>query len=140
MIGMFRSLATSQAKLYADQLDYYSVHMYPHPASNTTSLLRAQFQNQMDALPDDGKPVVVEEFYPLSLSSAVSYDDYFKVFLEVTQPRTRAYTTYYCANDPHLANPFLNAICKAWLLMLQCSADAADWQMCAANRQANVPV
>ena len=136
------SLATGQERLYADQLDYYSVHMYPHPTSNTTALLRTQFQNQMDELPDDGKPVFVEEFFPLSLSLrrdtlAESYADYMSVFLEVTQPRTRAYTTYYCANNPSAANPIVDAICDTWLLLLQCSADAGDWQECATNGTTN---
>jgi hypothetical protein len=43
---------------------------YPHPTSNTTALLKAQFEQQLSELPDDDKPVMVEEFFPLSLSGA----------------------------------------------------------------------
>ena len=32
----------------------------------------------MDELPDDGKPVFVEEFFPLTLSG-MSFTEYFKV-------------------------------------------------------------
>ena len=79
----------------------------------------------MDELPDDDKPVFVEEFYPLTLSGRVSYRDYMRVFLEVTQPRAQAYTTYYCANDPAMTNPFLEAICKPWLALVQeCATNA----------------
>jgi hypothetical protein len=92
--------------------------MYPHPSSNTTALLKAQFQKQMEALPDDGKPVFLEEFFPLSLAG-VSFEDYLAVFIEVTQPRARAYTTYYCANNPSVKNPIADQICEAWLQLVQ---------------------
>ena len=37
-----------------------------------------------------------------------------------TQPRARAYTTYYCANNPAAAvNPILSAICDTWLELVQ---------------------
>ena len=43
--------------------------------------------------------------------------EYLQLFLEATQPRARAYTTYYCPTNS--TNAIANAVCEEWLGLMQ---------------------
>ena len=98
---------------YSDMLDFYSVHLYPPSSINTSNGLRTHFEQQMAELPDDDKPVFVEEFFPLGLNPAISVVDYLSLFTEVVSPRARAFTTYFCPTTG-----MLKEYCEDWLALV----------------------
>ena len=59
MVAWTGELFPAGCRPYQDELDYYSVHLYPPPNINTTAALKQHFEQQMAELPDDSKPVFV---------------------------------------------------------------------------------
>ena len=67
----------------------------------------------MSELPNDKKPVFVEEFFPLGLNPAIPVVDYLQLFTEVVSPRARAFTTYFCPTTGMLKD-----YCEDWLTLV----------------------
>jgi hypothetical protein len=119
---------------YSDVLDFYSVHLYPPNDINTTTGLRTHFQQQMAELPNDNKPVFVEEFFPLGLNPAISVVDYLQIFTQVVSPRARAFTTYFCPTTG-----VLKEYCEGWLALVATYA-AQNATATAENNEAGMSV
>jgi hypothetical protein len=81
-------------------LDFYSVHYYPpcSQISSNYSALVQYWQSQIAKIPQDGKKVVIEEFYPLvctSVNNSLPASELGKSLIEGTSPRSAGYVSFY---------------------------------------------
>lgn len=98
-----------------DGLDYYSLHLYPH-GNDTLGQLMEKWKRRIDTLPNDGRPVIIEEMYPLGGAPGISWTDLLQAYITSTSPRTVGYMSFFWGTAEQLKmGPIGASLYNKWL-------------------------
>ena len=106
-------------QIVAPAVDFHCFHLYPHSVPKGRDF-RAENIADWTALlarVTDGKPVVIEEFYPLVGGAGASFEQIRDMLLEATRPRAVGYVSFYWGDPEEMnwPNPIAKAIYADWL-------------------------
>jgi hypothetical protein len=106
-------------RVMADVVDFHCLHLYPAklPAErNTRDEQKRIWRGRVEGLPR-GKPIVIEEFFPLGGAPGARFEDTLADLLEATSPRATGWVSFYWGLPSELAttNAMAAAIYESWL-------------------------
>lgn len=104
---------------FARAVDFHCLHLYPEgvPAGqDCMAVNRERWRKRMAEVPD-GKPVVIEEFFPMLLPQGVTFQQALDAMLEATRPRASGWVSFYWgpAAELNWPTPIARAIYEDWL-------------------------
>lgn len=103
----------------AAAVDFHCFHLYPDPVPAGEDYLQVNARRWSERLAamTDGKPIILEEFYPLWLPAGVAPRDLLRTMLEATSPRAAGWVSFYWG-EPETLNwpmPELAGFYEGWL-------------------------
>ena len=107
-------------RVMAEIVDFHCLHLYPTklpPERNTRAEQRRIWREKVERLPR-GKPIVIEEFFPLGGSiPGVRFEDTLADLIEATTPRAAGWVSFYWGSPQELAttNAMAAAVYEHWL-------------------------
>ncbi|HOB76173.1 MAG TPA: hypothetical protein PKG54_16795 [Phycisphaerae bacterium] len=81
----------------ANVVDFHCFHLYPDPVPAGEDFLQTnarRWQERLSAI-TDGKPIILEEFYPLWVPAQIAKRDLLRTMLEATSPRATGWVSFY---------------------------------------------
>lgn len=103
---------------FAPAVDFFCAHLYPAPQA-TLEANEAEWRAAMDAIPA-GKPVVIEEFYPLAFPPLPKGVDVHQALIaslrRATAPKAVGFVSFYWGPSAEIqSNPMAAAMYDHWL-------------------------
>ena len=75
-----------------------------------------KWKRRIDTLPNDGRPVIIEEMYPLGGAPGISWTDLLQAYITSTSPRTIGYMSFYWGTAEQLKmGPIGASLYNKWL-------------------------
>lgn len=100
-------------------VDVYSLHLYPSPSMVNATAAQRAWAKDVAWLPDDGKPMWVEEYAPLNAAPGITMQELLGALLNATRSRATAWFSFYWGSARHLnetgvAAEVYNAMVDSW--------------------------
>jgi len=107
----------------ADAVDFHCFHLYPEIPPGDGDFLahnRRQWQRQLQTVPE-GKPVMIEEFYPMWTPAGIALPDLLATLLEAAWPRATGFVSFYWGAPERLTwtDRRARGLYEAWLQVWQ---------------------
>jgi hypothetical protein len=104
---------------FARAVDFHCFHLYPDgvPAGEDFITVNRQRWRQRMAEVPDGKPVVIEEFFPMVMPQGVTFQQALDTMLDATKPRASGWVSFYWgpAAELNWSMPIMRPTYEDWL-------------------------
>lgn len=100
-------------------VDFHCFHLYPEAVPADQDFLAANRRKWRQRMAEvaDGKPIVIEEFYPMVVSKGLELQRVLDAMLEATRPRASGWVSFYWgpAAELNWPLPTMRAMYEEWL-------------------------